>query len=727
MTRHLGIALPVGLTLAVATSAAAQTIPSPPAVQGTEQASEVDEIIVTAQRRSQNLQDVPITLTVFGAEEIEQARITAVSDVANRTVGLNFDAFPASQPRPAIRGIGSSDRGAAGDPSTAVFVDEVYLGRPAAVAIDAFDVERIEVLKGPQGTLWGKNVVGGAVHVVNRRPSLSGLDASVAATYGNYDQVDLAGYANLPLTSTLAARISASSRTHDGYVRNVFLDSDVDDADTKSVRGQLLWTPTDRLSILAAADGTRDRGTMQARHTIGVDPSSASAAVWRPTIDRNPDTTRMETNGVQDRDTYGLRLNIDYRFDGFVLSSITSYRWLDYTAFGDGDGGNPTTNRINIQGGQFENSEFWSQELRLAALPGARLSWVGGLYLYHADTDRTDTLVLDSPPAPSGTFLAVDRYDQANVTDSVAVFGDATYAVTQRLNLFGGVRYSRDEKDYSVSTAASTALIRSAARYSVSADDAWEQTTWRLGADYDLSDDAMVYGLVSTGFKSGGFQDTPATAASAATPFGAETAINYELGLKARLFNRSLTFNPSLFWTDYDDLQVRRSVGFDTFTTNAGSARIRGVEIAALWRPLDGVSLNLAYGYTDARFRELVDNGADLSGNRLNRNPKHKLTVSPAYERRLASGAKVSAAIDVQYESKIFDDIDNNPVNVREPRTLVDARLGFESPDGRWEASLWGKNLGDEVTITHEYILAGGQFANYGPPRTYGATLRWRY
>ena len=728
MTKGFHAIIPLGLALAAAGAAQAQTPPASPDTTTTGQdAARIDDVIVTAQRRSQNLQDVPITMNVMGAEEVEQARIVQVSDVANRTVGLNFDAFPASQPRPAIRGIGSSDRGAAGDPSTAVFIDEVYMGRPAAVAFDAFDVARIEVLKGPQGTLWGKNVVGGAIHVVNQRPSLSGFDASVAATLGNYDRVDVAGFANLPLGDTLALRLSASSRTHDGYVRNTYLDNRVEDQDTKSLRAQLLFRPTDNLNIVLGIDGTRDRATAQARHTIGVDPASGTAAVWRPTIDPDRDTTRMDTNGYDERDTWGVRLGVDWTFDDFVLSSISSWRRLDYNSFGDGDGGNPTTNALNIRGDQIEETSFGSQELRLSALPGSRLGWVVGAYYFHADTDRSDIFRLDSPPQPSGTFGAIDRYDQSNITESVAAFADATWAATDRFNIFGGLRWSKDEKDYDVSNAASTALLRARERFTISASDSWDELTYRLGGDYQLADHVMAYGVISSGFKSGGFQDTATTGVSAATPFSPETATNYEVGLKAELFDRALLLNPSLFWTDYTDLQVRRTVGFDTITTNAGSARIKGFELTSRWEPVEGLSLGLAYAWNHARFEELIDNGRDFSGNRLTRNPEHKWTFSPAYERTLGTGVVVSGTVDVQYESFIFDDIDNNALNVRPAKTLVDARLGFTSPDGRWEASLWGKNLGDEVYITHQYILTGGQFAFYGEPRTFGATVRWRY
>ena len=195
-----------------------------------ESARTLATVTVTAQRRSESLQEVPVMITVFGADEIAAARIQQIDDIVTRTPGLNFDAFPASQPRLYIRGIGSAVRGASGDPSSAVFLDEVYLGRPAAVAFDAFDVERIEVLKGPQGTLYGRNVVGGAINVISKRPVTDQFGAGASATVGNYGRLDGAGFVNIPLAgNTSALRVSGSYRSNDGYVENLFLGRDVDD------------------------------------------------------------------------------------------------------------------------------------------------------------------------------------------------------------------------------------------------------------------------------------------------------------------------------------------------------------------------------------------------------------------------------------------------------------------------------------------------------------------
>src|SRR3989344_3076123 len=217
-------------TVALGGAASAQTSAQPAA-------GVVEEIVVTAQRRAESLQDVPVTVTAFGAETVQEARIREVQDVAGLTPGLQFDAFPASQPRIAIRGVGSSDRGAAGDPSAARVLDEIYIGRPAAVAFDAFDVERIEVLKGPQGTLFGRNVVGGAINIVTARPQLGAFDAGAEVTVGNYERLEGAAMVNAPFAQGNAAvRFSGAWRTHDGYVRNTFTGDRMEDQDTRTGR-----------------------------------------------------------------------------------------------------------------------------------------------------------------------------------------------------------------------------------------------------------------------------------------------------------------------------------------------------------------------------------------------------------------------------------------------------------------------------------------------------------
>jgi iron complex outermembrane receptor protein len=707
-------------------AAVAQTAPQVPA--STPQAFFLDEVVVTAQKRTENLQDVPLTLSVFGAKQIEDARIVQVQDVANRTPGLAFDNFPSSQPRPVLRGIGSSDRGAAGDPSVSVFVDEVYYGRPSAVAVDAFDVDRIEVLKGPQGTLLGKNVVGGAVSVFNKRPGLEAFDAGAALTVGDYKRLEAAGFLNAPIVGDKAAvRISLSSRNHDGYTKNAFAGGAAEDQATNSGRLQLLLQPTQTFTALLAVDGTRDRGNGDARHTYELDPRSPASALWR--INRERDQYYAENNGRNDRDTWGVRANLTWDLPVAAVTYIGSYRDLVYHYAEDFDGGNPALYALNFRGAQDEKSHFSSQELRLSALPSSKLRWVVGGYFYDGDIDRVDTLWGDikSRPTPPATYAVRDRFIQGATVKSYALFGDATWPLTDQINVFGGLRYSKDDKDYTLNNLDSTALLRASAKYAIAASQSWDKVTWRIGGDYSPTDNVMVYGVVSTGFKSGGFQDTPSTATSAATPFNPETATLYELGAKTTLFDRRLTWNTSIYQTDYQDLQVRSTRGFDTITNNAGKARIRGLETSLDARLTERMRLSSTYAFTDGKFLSLFDRGADRSGNRMTRSPRHKLTLSPSYTLPLSSGARLEGAVDATFESKVYDDIDNNQIITRKPRTLVDAHLGYDSPDGHWNLSVWGKNLTDDIYKTHQVIFQGVNLAIYAPPRTVGATLRWKY
>ena len=686
------------------------------------------DIVVTAQRRSQRLQDVPVTLTAFGAEQIAESRIQSVDDVALRTPGLNFDAFPPTQPRPFVRGIGSSDRGAAGDPSTAAFLDEVYLGRPAAVAFDVFDIERIEVLKGPQGTLWGKNVVGGAISVITRKPQLDRFDAGAEVSYGNYDAIDLAGFVNVPFAQgTGALRVASSFRQHDGYTPNLFTGNRLDDAETFSVRAQVAAEPRDGVSFLIGGDYTRDRALGPAKHVTDRDLSSSRGLFW--TIDPDRDYTKSETDGFQNRDTWGVRgqATIDIGFAD--LNFIASYRELEYDYLEDIDGGNPTFNLVNITATNTEESRFSSEELRLSSHAGSPFSWIVGLYHFNQSTSRQDTLFLDQRATLSApvVFNRRDIIDQFAKTDSYAAFVDITVPLTSTIEAFGGARYSYDTKDFSISNRKSVAPLRATELYAITADDSWGSFTFRGGVNYKPSRDLMFYALVSRGYKSGGFQDTPTTGISAATPFAPEQATLYEIGQKGTFFGGRLIFNNTLFWTDYTNMQVRQTVGTQTFTTNAGSSVIKGYETQVSLRPVRGVELNAGYAYTDARFKVFFDRTTDLSGNRISRNPEHKLTISPAFTYPFANGSELRLSGDYVYESFVFDDNDNSCCEYREPKNVFDVRLSYKMENPDVTLSLWGKNITNEVYRTWQTGFFNGNFATYAPPRTYGFSARWSY
>lgn len=694
-----------------------------------ESARTLGTVTVTAQRRSESLQDVPVMITVFGADEIAAARIQQIDDIVTRTPGLSFDAFPASQPRLYIRGIGSGDRGASGDPSSAVFLDEVYLGRPSAVAFDAFDVERIEVLKGPQGTLYGRNVVGGAINVISKRPVTDSFGAGANATVGNYGRLDGAGFLNVPLAgNTAALRMSGSYRSNDGYVKNPFLGRDVDDQETISGRLQYYAEPTDSLRLHFTLDGTRDRAAGTANHVLELDETNPLSNFYTQNFD--PDVTYGSDPGFLERDTWGARGEVSYDFSFATLTALVSYRDLDYGFGYDFDGGNPDPsspgfNAINISGGNEETAELSSQELRLSSLPDSPVTWVVGLYRYNQNVLRTDSLILNAAMiAPIELFDAFVADAELN---SHAVFGDVSVPVTDKLTVFGGLRYSKDEKTQRVFNTDSNVPLRADDLFDATASADFDDLTYRAGLEYQLTSDHMAYASVSRGFKSGGFNSEPSDAAAAVTPFDPEVAVQYEIGHKSLFLDGAMIWNNSLFYVDYTDLQTTQTDNGVRIITNAGEAHIQGYETQLQLNPSSNFNLAMAYAYTDAVFDEFVEDGVDYSGNRISRSPKHKVTVSPSYTLTLANGPDLTFAVDYQYTSKIFDDNSNQPPELRDATSFVDARVMLEGLGNGMSVSLWGKNLTDERTRTFQGGFLGANFGAFNPPRTYGVTLSWDY
>lgn len=686
-------------------------------------------VTVTAQRRTESLQDVPVMVTVFGADEITAARIQQIDDIVTRTPGLSFDAFPASQPRLYIRGIGSSERGASGDPSAAVFIDEVYLGRPSAVAFDAFDVERIEVLKGPQGTLYGRNVVGGAINVISKRPVIDSLEAAANATVGNYGRLDGAGFLNVPLAANTAAfRLSGSYRSNDGYVENRYLNRDVDDQETLSGRAQIYAEPTAELRMLFSLDGTRDRALGTANHVLELDESDPLSNFYSPNFD--PDVTYGSDPGHMMRDTWGIRGEIAYDLSFATLTALVSHRDLKYDFDYDFDGGNPDPaspgfNLVNIGGGNKEESSLSSQELRLSSLPNSPVSWVVGAYHYNQDVVRSDILILDSPLiAPVALY---EEFTADALLDSYAVFADASMPITDKLTIFGGARYTEDRKKQRVFNTESDAPLRADEFYDVTASTSFDDWTYRLGLEYQLTSDDMLYASISRGFKSGGFNGEPADAATAATAFEPEQAVQYEVGQKSSFLNGRMIWNNSIFYMDYSDLQTSQRINGISVVTNAGKAHIQGYETQLVVSPFEGFNLSAAYAYTDAIFDEFVENDVDYAGNRISRSPKHKVSVSPSYNAVLPNGSDLTFAIDYQYTSEIFDDNSNQEPELRDPTHFIDARIVIDNLGNGLSASLWGKNLTDERTRTFQGGFLGANFGAFNPPRTYGVTLSWEY
>jgi iron complex outermembrane receptor protein len=724
--RALLCASTAAMALLAAAPAFAQAAPAP-----VDQGGSVEEVVVTARKRAESLQDTPVTITAFEGKALEERGITNFQGLIDATPGVTIDAFPRAAPRPFFRGIGSSNQSAGGDPSSVAFLDGVYLGRGAMLAVETFDLERVEVLKGPQGTLWGKNVVGGAINFVTARPRPD-FSGRAQLVVGQYDQINTNLMLNAPLADNLAARLVLGTTNNGGFRTNTNTGGALDDDNRLSGRLHLLWDMSDSTSLLFTADEVSDRLAGGSRYNV------------KPLGYRNVDKPRdanPDRPGFIHRDTGGLKVELNTDALGWAsLTGIASWRSLDYQASEDLDGTNAAGNAaagVLVSGLQIlaaEQADSYSTEWRLASNGEGPFSWVGGLFLLRDEVTRsreTETAVVDTS---ENIFVG------EATTKSAALFGEANYRFDFGLSLFAGLRYTNEEKEYAVTRyiglpSAPTVDFTTKGDPGVNKD---EEVTWRVGGDYRFNDNVFAFASVSTGFKAGAFQEQPnvATARIATAP---EKVINYETGLKTDWWNRRLRANASIFLAKYSDLQTIQSVpdatagpGGARIVVDTGDATIKGVETEFTFAPDRHFEASLRYTYLDATFDKLVQTSAiladgsavrlDLSGMQLSRTPKNAVSFDASYTTSEFSWGWIKVQGSANYESEVFDDNNNDHIEYRKPRTLIDASVTYFVND-RVSIQLWGHNLGDVEYRTHQVETGGGLFVQYGPPRQVGVTL----
>jgi len=687
----------------------------------------LEEVVVTAQKREQSIQDAPLTVNVFSGARLESAQLNDIRDLANYTPGLSMDAFPQSQPRPYIRGIGSSDRGAGGDQSAAAFIDGVYLSRPTFLSFDSFDLERVEVLKGPQGTLWGKNVVGGAIHFVTNKPTDS-FDARAMLTVGNEGTFNASAMVNTPISDRVLMRAVFNSAQHDGYADNIFQGTEQDDQDRFSGRVHLKFLPTDTTDVLLSLYGSKDDNSGPARHQY----SSSEKGVSNDQDGSARKTTASNT-GFDEREIFGATVTVNSELGFADFTGILAYRTVDYKKSEDIDGTNAELQSVDSLVQQLdlfeeEETDVWSIEARLSGGSETNLFWQGGVFYERDDIERNQVGTLFFPAIGRDV---VETITTPNITKSFAVFGEATYSFSDAMSLTGGLRWTRDEKNFGA-----TALQEGPGRVFVRetytglrASDEWDEVTWRLTLDNRFSDNVLGYATVSTGFKAGGYQDTPSNPVDAVTAFDPENVTNYELGLKMDW--DSFRANLSVFSMDIENQQVRDTDNETgaTVTSNAGESQIDGFEAEVTFVPTESFSLGLSYAYLDARFKEFVSEGDDFSGNRISKSPEHSLTLRANYGINdvFGTGDSLDLGIDYSYTDQIFGDNSNEPPEIVDSVGLVDARATYTSASGRWDVSFWGKNLTDEEYPIHYPNFGIGTWYIFNPPMTAGVTVNWRY
>ena len=693
------------------------------------QSSALEEVIVTAERRAQDAQDVPIALTIIGGSEISPAGISSISDVALKTPNLTFTQFNIGEPQLFLRGLGTTIDSAGADPTVSVFIDDVYVGRSAGATSDLYDLERIEVLRGPQGTLYGRNVTGGAISIVTKRPSEE-FEAKLGVTVGNYGLTVLRGLVDGPIGDNLAGNLSFSKRDRDGYAYSNRSGQELDDADNFSLRGKLLWDISDNTELLLGFDYSTDDNNGQCRNLTKLDNPAGdhnAGGVFVPVLKQikadtnseDPRTCAMTIEQYAERDVFGLSARLQMEFtNGLSLTSITAYRELEYSWLQELGGLDSPPNLLSVEDNEGDDADQISQEFRLTK-DGDRLFWVAGAYYFKENVDRfANVPIFFGPGSPVAPGALLDRsWLQSATNTSMALFGQVVWSMTDALALTLGGRHTWDEKEMD------NAYYSSPGNevYNFKGlEESWDEFTPRVTVDWQVTDDHMLFATWSKGYKSGVFISQNTTAALAETPLEPEEATNMEIGAKTRWFDNRLQFNLVYFDLENENQQLFRLENFTLVSENFGTES-SGIEldfIAALGKNL---TLSGMYASLDA---EIV--GGQFAGNVAPRSPDYKYSVALNYNAALGNGAILDFDASVSYSDNWYMEATNQGVSYMDDYSIVDASVRYTSSGGNWEVTLWGKNLSDELVTSHSIVSSfGGSVELFAPPRTYGVTANY--
>ena len=749
--------MPFSFKTSVAVSALIAMMAAAPAWSQTDQGAAQDaaaqpnmlpeDIVVTAERRESTVREVPFSIAAFGGELLRESQVFSPAALTQQMPGITVNTADKSLSIVAIRGNVSTFRTATLDTPVAYFMDDVYYVFNNDLNANFFDTQRVEVLRGPQGTLFGRNVVGGAIAVISNNPEMK-EDWFGQVTAGNGAYVRTEGMVNGVLVDDkLAFRAAFSTETSNGLIDTPNQKGSYGKTDGVAMRGKLLFKPTDTLRIVLSGDYSYTQGNGGAI-SLGIGGNQVV-----PSTFGDYDDSKWTNNDFA-RSPYRQRLRGGYlRGDldlfGGTLTSITGYRMNDSHAINDDV---PVATQVPVfDRRQVVKNRSFTQEVRFASAPG-RLSYVVGASFLSADVSTTNIFYYS--PLPGSAVNAtvrrnpgvtnITREQEGNVR-SLAAFGEATFEVTDGLSLVAGGRYTSDRKkiDYHAFSTTDAGAIPGfgfPGEVFASGGKTWNAFTPRVTVKYRPMQNVNLYATWAKGFKSGGFVDNAYL--NPTIPLEPEKAQNYEIGAKTRLFDNMLDFNVALFKQKTKNLQNFSGAGGIAHTYN-GTLKMKGVEIESVLRPVDGLRLtgnwtHLVGTYTDLR-DPLVN--LDYSGNPAKFAPRDSFTVGASYDLAMANGAKITPQADFNYSSRISTDDANtlrlydNLYNDTKGRTL-NARLNYESADGRWTVGIWGKNLTNNYQIVNAdditaFLAVPGNGTTYwkiftNTPRTYGVTLSLR-
>ena len=762
-TRRLPLAIAVAM---FATNASANTL---------------EEVVVTAQKRTEDVQDVPISISAYSEQFIADSGIEDLTELSLYTPNFQIlQSTQVSNQRMVIRGVGSTGQ-AAIESSVAAFIDGVYYPRPGSVIGNLVDAKTVEVLRGPQGTLFGRNSAAGAINVTTNNPSHDGFEGQVQARVGNYGAYDIGGVVSGPISDSVAYRVSGKFSTFDGFGSNELTGEDFGFRDNTVLRGKLSIEPSDKWSILLSADYAEIESGGPSVEFL----SGSENPVFLGTLAAlfGPDTTRLVTDdptdhsvyqlteGIHNNEQFGFAADISYDLDsGHTIRSISSYREFESYEFQ-----NVLELPVSIFPRDYDlQNESIQQEIQIISPEDDKFQYVAGVFYYEEDYSINQDFFAGSEfcvplvfavggpeladlcaaSAASGGPAAVDSFEQT--LESFAAFGEATFGLTQDLSATLGVRYTRDVKEGEfLGTVPNPTLPLLGARAPQSfgpeeLDD--DQVTYRANLRYVLAEDVMLFATYSTGFKSSGFNSDGTF--PGLTPdqrvYGQETTTNFELGMKSQWLENTLQANITAFNVEYDDFQDRSFDGVSLLVRNVGELEVRGIEGDVTWAATDELQIFGSFSFLDAEFNQYPEapplpGGAiqDLAGETPNYSPEWQASLVADW-RSPVGGLGMELFIRGEYQ---FVDEQNvgaisnaNPQSVQDAVSLGNARAGVELANGV-NIALWGRNLTDEgycTAITDQVFgaaLGGIVAANnttaarciVAAPRTFGVEVNYAF
>ncbi|WP_206433315.1 TonB-dependent receptor, partial [Sphingomonas koreensis] len=750
--RHIaGLAL---MSAAIALSAPAMAQETPATETAAEETAP-GEIVVTARRRAESLQDVPIAISAYDSTALSNLQADQLSGIQYATPNLYLDQGDAGNAVIYIRGVGQNDSLAFADPGVGVYVDDVFIARSQAAFLDVFDVERIEVLRGPQGTLYGRNTIGGAIKFVSTRPTRD-YSAYFEGGIGNYDQVLAKGRISGPLSDTVRGKIAYSWQRRTGYAYNSTTRADDGDVRTISGRASLLFEPSSDFEVLLTGDVKIDRPDTS-RSPVRATPITGFANGALVTFPAATDPYRVDTNanGLNDQTGWGTSLTARWNAsEALTIEAISAYRQFDFDLNLDTDGSPLPILDIYLD----QRQRQFSQEVRGTYAVPDRFAITAGLYYFH-DRDVTvsgyddGAATLFGFPVTAFGFPTSSLADTRQTTDSYAAFADATVELTPQLSLGAGLRYTHEKRSSSrafefffdprVSVIGNPPPFLQGAGIAgvpISGSADFDALTPRASISYQPNRDLLLYASASRGFKSGGF-DGRANSDFGFRPFRPEYVWAYEGGIKKSWAGGRLTTNLAAFYNDYTDQQVT-SFGADPVTgvfaslfTNAAAARAYGLEFELAARLADGLDLTGSVGLLDAKYRrfdQLVGGVVtDVSDRRVVNAPDFNASVGLTYTRPLGGG-DVSGVfhIDGAYRSTVATEITDSPLLRQPGYEKINAFIGVVGPEKRWELRAGVENLTDQAVRVQGFNLSefpGVQLGFFAAPRTYDLRLILRY